>query len=100
MIPTLISAVMLFGCFIDGLPYEYFKILRWVVFATCAYRSVLCLESKNQIWLWIFIIAGILFNPIIPIQLDRNIWLLIDGVLGLTMLFSILILQKGKRRHK
>jgi len=94
MVPTLIATAMLFGCFVDGLPYGYFQILRWVVCGTCAYRVSLCLESGHERWLWVFLVAGILFNPIIPVHLARDAWLAIDGMLGIIMLVSLALVKK------
>lgn len=59
--------------------YSYYQILRVVVcfsslFLAYQYRNVF--ESEGPIFLYVSI--ALLFNPIIPVHLDRFIWALID----------------------
>jgi len=89
MIPVLIAVFMLFGCLIDGLPYGYFQILRWVVCGVCGYRAYLAYTMGKKAWMWIFICSAALFNPIAPIHLDRDTWAVIDVVLALVLLVSL-----------
>jgi hypothetical protein len=59
--------------------YSYYELLRVVVcfsslFIVYRYRSAL--ESKTAIFLYTGI--AVLFNPFIPIHLDRSAWAIID----------------------
>lgn len=80
---------MLLGCLIDGLPYAYFQILRWVVPAVCVYRGYLAFSQGRKVWMWIFIPLAVLFNPLAPIYLDRETWVVIDVVSALVLLVSL-----------
>lgn len=93
MIPTIITALMLFGCLIGGLPYAYFQLLRWVVCGTSIYRISRAFEAGQGGWLWTFVVVAILFNPIIPFHFDRDAWVLIDLAIGVLMLASLVALK-------
>jgi len=93
MTPTLIASAMLLGCLIDGLPYGYFQILRWVVCGVCAYRAFLAYTLEKKTWMWGFVCSAVLFNPIAPIHLDRETWAVIDVVLAIALLVSLRMIK-------
>lgn len=62
------------------------------------------MDYKNGSKYWvmaIFLVTAILFNPIIPVHLTREIWL-IDVAAGLFFFFSIKLFKpiKGKQKVK
>lgn len=62
-----------------NLPIGYYTLLRVVV--TAGSVAVLVQESKEGInfWVIVFVLIGILFNPIIPVYInDKSSWILID----------------------
>lgn len=81
---------------LDRHPYGYFTLLRWVTCAVAAFTAVQIhtIDEKQKIWLWVFGIIAILFNPIIPVHLSRDIWGPIDLVTAGIMLASILKFRK------
>jgi uncharacterized membrane protein len=87
---SIVAAGMLFVALFDGLPYGYFTLLRFVVFAVggyIAYRSYQ--KDGESLTLWLFGLIAILFNPIIPIHLERETWWVIDLVVGVIFLISL-----------
>lgn len=71
-------------------PYGYYTLLRFVVCGVSAYGAYFSSEIiMRKGWVWIFGMIAILFNPIIPIHLDRDTWAIIDvvvaGVLGVSL---------------
>ncbi|MEM7820363.1 MAG: hypothetical protein QW761_02050 [Candidatus Aenigmatarchaeota archaeon] len=58
--------------------YGYYQILRWVVCGAGAYSAYTAMESKKTSWAWALGITAVLFNPIIPIHLNRDSWAIID----------------------
>ena len=78
-----IPAILLFlGIF--SLPYDYYKLLRVIVFISALY---LISQNKNE-WVYIFLGIAILFNPLLPIYLSKGIWIPIDIVVGILYLFN------------
>ncbi|VGO20976.1 hypothetical protein SCARR_03044 [Pontiella sulfatireligans] len=84
-------------CLLDGLPYTYFQILRWAVCGVCGYRAYLSYTLEEKAWMWGFIFAGVLFNPISPIRLDRDVWAVVDVCLAVLLLLSLKAIRNGGR---
>lgn len=59
-------------------PYEYYQLLRIVVFLVSAYFSHRYLQLKLIMPTVVFLGIAILFNPILPIYLLKSTWILID----------------------
>jgi len=69
------------------LPYSYYQLLKIFTFITTCYSA-----SKfrdNSKWFWTMICIAILFNPIRPIKLDKELWNLLDITTGVIFLLLI-----------
>jgi len=95
-IALLIATAFLFVALFDGLPYGFFTLLRFVVFASSAYIAWMAYETQKEKWVWIFGFIVVLFNPFIIIHLDREIWSIVDMVVGVFMIISIFALKLNK----
>ena len=72
----------------DGAPYGFYQILRFVVTIFAAWSAVKVYNKNPQsFWLFVFVAIAILFNPIIKITFEREIWRVIDVIT--TMAFGI-----------
>lgn len=86
--PIIIVAILLFtGVF--KLPYGYYTFLRLVVSFAAGFLTYLNFKNNNKLWMIIFGLTTILFNPVFPIYLNRSIWGVIDIVVGIIFLVSI-----------
>jgi len=96
-IPSLIAGAILLAALGDW-PYGYYIFLRFVVCGVSIYIAIMAYEWKRSWVSWIFGAIAILFNPIIPIHLTREIWQRID--IGCAILFMITgsILKKGEEK--
>lgn len=93
LIPALIAAMMLLGA-MAPLPYGYYQALRWVICGIGVYLAVNSYSWEKTWATWAFGAIAVLFNPLIPIHLTREVWLPIDGICSLFFGFSILFLKK------
>ena len=84
-----ISIIMLLLAIPTFWPYGYYVLLRWVVALTAVFLLCLAYESKKTFWLFLMGLVAILFNPIIPVHLDKEIWVIIDFVAAVMFLVSI-----------
>ena len=73
-----IPATLLFiGIF--PLPIGYYTLLRLIVTAAAAYIAYDTFQKGEQSgWVWVFGFVAIMFNPLIPIYLDKELWIIID----------------------
>ncbi len=84
-----IIAVILSFYALNDLPIGYFQILRWFIFSSSAYICYVNYTGKKQKALWVFLIIGILFNPIVPIYLLKSTWHILNILTGLIYLISM-----------
>ena len=90
-----IAAIILLLWALARHPYGYYTLLRFVVCGVSAYGAYFSSEIIiNKGWAWIFGIIAILFNPIIPIHLDRDTWAVIDVAVAVVLGVSIFMLKK------
>lgn len=95
---ALAASGFLFFAQMDGLPYGYFTLMRFVVTAVSLYLVYnIYQENKESLWIWAFGLIAVLFNPIIPVFLERSQWKIIDLIVGMFFVISIFLIRKGKK---
>jgi len=94
LIPALASAVLLLVALGDH-PYGYYTFLRWVVFMAACLVAWVAWESEVQPATFVFAAVAVLFNPLVPVYLDKSTWAPIDVVCA--VLFALSLSLKGKR---
>ena len=58
-------------------PYAYYQLLRWFMCGVFAYAAVISVNRGG--WLpWMFGAAAVLYNPIAPIHLGREVWSVVN----------------------
>ena len=97
----IITAVMLLiGA--TKMPYDYYSILRIAVSATSGYMIYLSLNQQKGQWAVFWIGLLLLFNPIAPVGLKKDTWVVIDilsafAVAGSTLLMSENLVRTAKK---
>ncbi len=76
-----LPAGMLLGA-MAPLPYGFYVLLRIVVAVAAGFLAYKDYEARNGVSGWAVVLGtiAVLFNPIIPIHLSREIWLPINAV--------------------
>ncbi len=69
--------------------YNYYMVLRAVVFVVAGYGAYTAFKLQDKAWLWTFALIAVLFNPIIVVHLTRQIWLPINLITGIALLISL-----------
>ncbi len=88
-----VLAALFFLCLRD-MPYGFYQLVRFVAligFSILAYQSY---ENKNKNLTIIYIGLAILFQPLIKISLGREIWNIVDVIVGIALIVSLFIRQK------
>jgi FtsH-binding integral membrane protein len=96
IIPSIISIIMILFAIPKGLSYDYYVILRWVICGLSIYVAYTSYEWKQIFWVWIFGAVAVLFNPIIPVYLNKEIWIVFDIVVIAIFLLSIFLIKQKK----
>lgn len=96
-IALIVAVVFLFLALFNGLPYGFFTLLRFVVFVLSSYIAWMTYEEQKEKWVWIFGFLAVLFNPFIVIHLNREIWSVIDFIVGVFMIVSVFVLKLERK---
>ena len=95
-LPALAAAIFL-AVAIGRWPYGYYTLTRWV---TCAVAVFVAYSAYDweKIWaVWCFGFIAILFNPIAPIHLSREIWQPLDIAASVAFVVGIVIVSRSIR---
>jgi hypothetical protein len=65
--------------------YGYYQIMRVVVCVAALYGTYTAFHSEQSGWVWLLGATAILFNPVAPIHLDKEAWIIPDVIAGLLM---------------
>ncbi len=76
--------------------YSYYQILRVVVCGASVFLAWHLFDFKQTGWAWVFVVTGILFNPIAPIYLERETWQMIDFAAAILFFSSFAAETKNK----
>jgi len=99
LMPSLVVALMLFGALLRW-PYGYYQLLRLVVCGVGVYVAVKS-YGWGKVWAtWLFGFIAVLFNPLIPVHLTREIWQAIDVTCAVLFLLAILVLPQSLKISK
>lgn len=88
VIIKVIAAIMLLIA-LGSLSYSYYIALRWIVAIVSAISAFDAFGKQKTGWAWVFITLVIIFNPIIPVYLTKQIWAPIDIASAIILLASI-----------
>ena len=95
------AAFLLLG--VADFPIGYYTFMRIVVFiASCMIISInYKTHNKINLWIVLFALIAILFNPIIPIYLhDKDIWAILDIVGAIIFIIDGIIRYKEAKQCK
>ena len=92
VLPAVVAFIILLVA-VAPLPYEYYQFLRWVICGASIYIAYKAVEWSRQWAVWLFVPVAILFNPLLPIHLTKEIWQYIDLATALSFGLSLLYLK-------
>ncbi|MFA5232157.1 MAG: DUF6804 family protein [Candidatus Paceibacterota bacterium] len=90
----IIAIILLLWALTDN-PYGYYQFLRWIIMVAAGWSLYLAYESKKIVWIWIFGIMAILFNPIYPFYLSKNTWQYIDVISAFLFFISLFLIKNS-----
>lgn len=81
-------AVLMFGCLLD-MPYGYYQLVRFIAligFGVLAYQAN---QRSRQTEMFIYGALALLFQPFFKIALGRELWNIVDVIVGVGLLVSL-----------
>ena len=95
LVIKIILAVLFFICLAE-MPYGFYQFVRFaglVGFAILAYQAH---EQNRQSEMIIFVGLALLFQPFLKIALGRQVWNIVDVVVGIGLIISIFMKPKAQ----
>lgn len=89
----LLLAVLLIACLAD-LPYGYYQFVRFAAMVGFGYLAFNANEEGAKNEFFIYLALAILFQPFFKIALGRQMWNVVDVVVGIGLIISIFMKQK------
>ncbi len=83
----IILALLLFICLAD-VPYGYFQFVRFIAMIAFGLLAAKASQEGNQNEMIIFGALALLFQPIFKISLGRELWNVVDVIVGIGLLIS------------
>ncbi len=86
-------AILFFLCLLD-MPFGFYQIVRFVAlvgFVLLAYQANKDGNKKEMI---IYIGLALLFQPFIKIALGREIWNIVDMIVGIGLIITLFVAKK------
>ena len=99
LIPAGVASMMLFLALAPW-PYGYYQLLRFVVCGVSVYVAFMTYKWQ-KIWATcLFGFIAVLFNPLIPIHLSRELWQPIDLTCATLLIFSMVVLKNPVKKER
>src|SRR5690606_6556295 len=94
-----ILAVLFFICLAE-MPYGYYQLVRFAALIGFGILTYKANEQKKHTEMLIYVGLALLFQPFFKIALGREIWNIVDVVVGIGLLLSIFMKLKESPRSK
>lgn len=93
----IISGILLLLAIPSGWPYGFYQLLRFLIFASSIIVAWSFYKSHLPAWSFIFGSVTFLFNPLIPVYLNKSSWVPID-LISAILFFLAAYSYKRRRR--
>jgi len=92
----ILVAILLILAIPSGWPYGFYQFLRLSIFVTAIIVAWGFYKSYLPAWAFIFGSVAFLFNPLLPVYLNKSSWVPIDLI---SAILFFLAAYSVKRRH-
>ncbi len=82
-------AVLFFLCLLQ-MPYGYFQLVRFSALLGFSILAYLAFQKHRIVEMIVHIGLAILFQPLVKIALGREVWNIVDVIVGIGLLGSLL----------
>lgn len=90
----IVLASLLLLCLLD-MPYSFFQLVRFVSMAGFAFLAYTANENNSINEMLLYVLLAILFQPFEKIALGRELWNIVDVIVGVGLLISVLKQKKN-----
>jgi len=88
MVIKLVLSILLFICLLD-MPYGYYQLVRVLALVGFGYLAFQAKKNENEKEMFIYGGLALLFQPFLKIPLGRELWNIVDILVGLGLIISL-----------
>ena len=92
----IILAILFFLCLLK-MPYGFYQLVRFAALVGFTILAYMANQNHKQTEMIVYIVLALLFQPFLKIAFGRQIWNIIDVVIGIALIVSIF--QKPVRKR-
>ena len=89
-------AILFFLCLLK-MPYGFYQLVRFAALVGFAILAYMVNQNHKQTEMIVYIVLALLFQPFLKIAFGRQIWNILDVVIGIALIVSIF--QKPVRKR-
>ena len=89
----ILISILLFLCIAD-MSYGYYQFVRFACCIAFAYFAYNANEKEEKSTAIIYLVLAILFQPFLKISLGKELWNIIDIIVGIGLLLSMILNKK------
>jgi hypothetical protein len=82
------------------MPYGYYQLVRFISFTAFGYLAYNEYKNSKKLQWIIYFILAILFQPFFKVALGRDLWNILDVVVGLGLLISIFTKNRQTKEYE
>lgn len=82
-------AILFFVCLVD-MPYGYYQLVRFIGLFGFTLLVYFSYQRERQVEVIIYIGLALLFQPFLKVSLGRQLWNIVDVMVGVGLLLSII----------
>lgn len=94
----IVLAILLFLCLFD-MPYGFYQFVRFVAFIGFGISTYLAREKNNKVEMIIYGGLALLFQPFFKIALGRELWNILDVIVGFGLIASLFMDRPKRHTH-
>lgn len=94
-VPAIVTVILLLCTVSRKWPYGFYTILRVVASGSAVYLAAGSNKLDKKPWVWLMGATAIVFNPIVPVRLDRSMWIYLDLAAALLFAASLLFVRSS-----
>lgn len=95
----IVLAILLFVCVLQ-MPYGYYQLVRFLALVGFGILAFQANQDNNDMATIIFAALALLFQPFFKIALGRDIWNIVDVIVGIGLLVSLFNFKKENLNQK
>jgi hypothetical protein len=93
----IVLAIVLFLCLLD-MPYGFYQLVRFMALIGFGILAFKANERDSRIEMIIYGALALLFQPFFKIALGREIWNIVDVIVGIGLIASLIINRTKRQR--